>query len=53
MSTGKKHFTGKINKCIAYDDINDLKTDLDMKRAIKGGIDFLFLIVEPDLQTVS
>lgn len=52
VSTGKKHFTGKINKCIAYDDIKDLKTDSDMKRAIKGGIDFLFLIVEPDRQNL-
>ena len=52
VSTGKKHFTGKINKCIAYDDIEDLKTDSDMKLAIKGGIDFLFLIVEPDRQNL-
>ena len=52
VSTGKKHFTGKINKCIAYDDVNDLKTGSDMKRAIKGGIDFLFLIVEPDNQNL-
>lgn len=52
VSTCKKHLTGRINKCIAYDDINDLKTDLDMKRAIKGGIDFLFLIVEPDRQNL-
>ena len=52
VSTGKKHFTGKINKCIAYDDIEDLKTDSDMKLAVKGGIDFLFLIVEPDRQNL-
>lgn len=52
VSTGKKHLTGKINKCIAYDDIEDLKTDSDMKRAIKGGVDFLFLIVEPDRQNL-
>ena len=41
-----------LAELIAYDDINDLKTDLDMKRAIKGGIDFLFLIVEPDRQNL-
>ena len=52
VSTGDKHLTGKINKCIAYDDINDLRTDSDMKKAIKGGIDFLFLIVEPDRQNL-
>ena len=52
VSTGKKHFTDKINKCIAYDDIKDLKTDSDMKLAIKGGIDFLFLIIEPDRQNL-
>ena len=52
VSTGKKHFSGKINKCIAYDDINDLKTNSDMVRAIKGGVNFLFLIVEPDRQNL-
>ena len=52
VSTGKKHLTGRINKCIAYDDINDLKTDSDMVRTVRGGIDFLFLIVEPDRQNL-
>lgn len=52
VSTGKKHLTGRINKCIAYDDINDLKTDSDMVRAVRGGVDFLFLIVEPDRQNL-
>ena len=52
VSTGKKHLTGKMNQCIAYDDINDLKTISDMKRALKGGVDFLFLIVEPDHQNL-
>ena len=52
VSTGKKHLTGRINKCIAYDDINDLKTDSDMVRTVRGGVDFLFLIVEPDRQNL-
>lgn len=52
ISSGKEHFTGKIDKCIAYDDINDLKTDSDMEIAVKGIVDFLFLIVEPDRQNL-
>lgn len=52
VSTGKKHLTGKIDKCVAYDDIEDLKTDADMELALKGIIDFLFLIVEPDKQNL-
>ena len=53
VSSGKKHFTSKIDKCIAYDDINDLKTDSDMEAAVKGIITFLFLIVEPDRQNLK
>lgn len=52
VSTGKKHLTGKIDECIAYDDIEDLKTDADMELSLKGIIDFLFLIVEPDKQNL-
>ena len=52
VSTGKKHLTGKIDECVAYDDIEDLKTDADMELALKGIIDFLFLIVEPDKQNL-
>lgn len=52
VSNDKAHLTGKINKCIAYDDINDLRTDSDMEIAVKGIVDFLFLIVEPDLQNL-
>lgn len=53
VSSGKKHFTDKINKCIAYDDINDLETDSDMETAIKGIVIFLFLIVEPDRKNLK
>ena len=53
VSTGKEHFTGKINQCVAYDDINDLETDSDMEAAIKGIVNFLFLIVEPDRQNLE
>ena len=53
VSSGKKHFTDKIDKCIAYDDINDLKTDSDMEAAVKGIVTFLFLIVEPDRQNLK
>ena len=52
VSTGKKHLTGKIDECVAYDDIEDLKTDADMEVALKGIVDFLFLIVEPDKQNL-
>lgn len=50
---GKKHFTGKMDKCIAYDDINDLETDSNMEAAIKGIVNFLFLILEPDRQNLE
>lgn len=53
VSSVKKHLTGKIDKCIAYDDINDFKTDSDMEAAVKGIVTFLFLIVEPDRQNLK
>lgn len=52
VSTGKKHLIGKIDECVAYDDIEDLKTDADMELALKGIVDFLFLIVKPDKQNL-
>jgi len=48
ISTGKKHLTGKMEDLIAYDDITDLKTDSDIKLVMQCGLEFLFLIVEPD-----
>lgn len=53
VSAGKEHFSGKMDKCIAYDDINDLETDSDMEAAIKGIVNFLFLILEPDRQNLE
>ena len=50
ISTGKKHLTGKMDELIAYDDINDLNTDSDIKLVMQGGLEFLFLILEPDSQ---
>ena len=50
ISTGKKHLTGKMDELIAYDDINDLKTDSDIKLVMQCGLEFLFLILEPDSQ---
>lgn len=50
ISTGKKHLMGKMEGLIAYDDINDLKTDSDIKLMMQEGLEFLFLILEPDSQ---
>ena len=50
ISTGEKHLTGKMDELIAYEDINDLKTDLDIKLVMQCGLEFLFLILEPDSQ---
>lgn len=50
ISTGKKHLTGKMDELIAYDDIDDLKTDSDIKLVMQGCLEFLFLILEPDTQ---
>lgn len=53
MSGGKNHCTGKILEMIAYDDINDLKSDRDIKNALKGFLSFSFLIIEPDRKNLK
>lgn len=47
IGVGKKHYVGKMRECIAYEDIDELETPSDIKRAIDF-IDFPCLIVEFD-----
>ena len=53
ISKGKRHCTGKMNYLIAYDDIDDLNSDADMKRAMECASKYLFLIVEPDKENLK
>lgn len=55
MSKGKSHCTGEMNEPIAYDDIDDLKTDEDIKNALKFVYppNFSFLIIEPDRKNLQ
>jgi len=53
ISEGKKHLSGKIQEMIAYEDINDLKSDKDIKNALKYFLSFSFLIIEPDRKNLK